>query len=98
MNNTEPNRENEENYVRKRLVNCILYKLSSEWVGHIAYMRWKRNAYKILVRKTEEKKLEDLGRDQLIIKIDLTCKVRQCVVDSLIQNMAMCTRFIWLSN
>jgi hypothetical protein len=54
VNNIGPNKENEENYVRKRLVNCILHKLLSELVGHKQYMRWKRKAYKILVRKTEE--------------------------------------------
>lgn len=52
--NTGPNKENEENYVRKRLIKCILHKLSSEWIDHVAFMRQKRNAYKILVRKIEE--------------------------------------------
>lgn len=52
--NTGPNKENEENYVRKRLIKCILHKLSSEWIDHVAFMRRKRNAYKILVRKIEE--------------------------------------------
>ena len=52
--NNGPNKENEENYVRKRLINCILHKLFSEWMDHVAFVRRKRNAYKILVRKTEE--------------------------------------------
>jgi len=52
--NTGPSKENEENYVRKRLINCIFRKLLSEWIDHVAFTRQKRNAYKILVRKTEE--------------------------------------------
>lgn len=54
MINTGPNKENEENYVRKGLINCILHQLLSEWMDHVAFMRQNRNAYKILVRKIEE--------------------------------------------
>lgn len=63
--NTGPNKENEENYVRKRLTNCILPKLLSVWMDHVAFMRRKRNTYKILVRKIEENNY--LGTDHLII-------------------------------
>lgn len=63
--NTGPNKENEENYVRKKLINCILYKLSSDWMDRVAFMRQKRNTYKILVRKIEENNY--LGINQLII-------------------------------
>ena len=54
VTDTGPNKENKENYVRKRLINFILHKLLSEWMDHVAFTRWKINAYKILVKKTEE--------------------------------------------